>query len=72
IRLWQLAGVKYLALPAAGLNQLGQMPAVQQTITAVTLFRAGGTKLDDLTVTSTTDPRQATHALVTLNGYLPK
>ncbi len=72
IRLWQLAGVKYLALPAAGLNQLGQMPAVQQTITAVTLFRAGGTKLDDLTVTSTTDPRQATHALVTLTGYLPK
>ncbi len=72
IRLWQLAGVKYLAIPASVLNQVLQSPELRANIAGATRFQAQGSKLDDLQVISVGDNQPATHALVTLKDYLPK
>jgi hypothetical protein len=72
LRLWQLAGVKYLALPASLLNQVLQAPELRTNIASVETFQARGSRLDDLSVSAVTDPGLATHALVTLKDFLSK
>jgi len=72
LRLWQLAGVKYLAAPAQQGRSVLAHPALQGKIAGVAAFQASGTRLDDLTVQSVADPAMATHLLIELKDYLPK
>jgi len=72
LRLWQLAGVKYLAAPAPQGRSLITHPLLQNNIARVLSFRAMGTRIDDVTVQAVPDPNMATHLLIELKDYLPK
>jgi len=72
LRLWQLAGVKYLAAPAPQARSVLSHPLFQDRIARVLAYQAAGTALDNLTVQAVADPAMATHLLIELKDYLPK
>jgi hypothetical protein len=71
-RLWQLGGVKYVALPSGLAPQLAAVPWIHENVAAITWYQVVGRALDNLTVTVTGEPRLATHAVMELKDYLAK
>ena len=72
LRLWQLAGVKYLIAPTAPARAAISDPLLQDKIAGVQAFQASGNRLDNLTVQSVADPSRSTHLIIQLKDYLPK
>jgi hypothetical protein len=71
-RLWQLGGVKYLAMPATAGRSLLMDPLLRDRIAGIHAFRAMGSRMDDIDMQPVNDLSYATHVLVQLKDYLPK
>lgn len=71
-RFWEIAGVKYLAAPAATGRNLLMDQSLRDRIAGAYAFRASGTRLDNLDMQPVADLSQATHVLIQLKDYFPK